>query len=175
MLVSLIFSFATLVLSLSHSILHLSFSTAGHADVEEYKKQCAARDRASFVYRGKETMLQRLEEENRKTEQQKLDQMNFALETAARGDVEEYLQDCKARRRMSLALRAKEKRRHLEFSLREAEKKRQQQSRDTRDRAMDRKYMEKARQEERARIALDAIRHAHCTFVVNPFAGLLDR
>jgi hypothetical protein len=148
---------------------------ACHADVEEYKKQSAARDRASFVYRGKETMLQRLEEENRKTEQQKLDQMNFALETAARGDVEEYLQDCKARRRMSLALRAKEKRRHLEFSLREAEKKRQQQSRDTRDRAMDRKYMEKARQEERARIALDAIRHAHCTFVVNPFAGLLDR
>lgn len=75
---------------------------------------------------------------------------------------------------MSLALRAKEKRRHAEWREREADRLRQQQSRDTRDRAMDRRYMEMARQEERARIALDAIRHAHCTFAINPFAGLLD-
>jgi len=119
-------------------------------------------------------MLQRLEEETRRGEQRKLDQMNFALETEARGDVQEYLQDCKTRRRMSLALRAKEKRRHKEWREREAERQRQQQTRDTRDRAMDRRHMEMARQEERARIALNAIRHAHCTFAINPFAGLLD-
>lgn len=115
-----------------------------------------------------------MEEENRKGEQRQVDQMNLALEAEARGDVEEYLQDCKVRRRMSLALRAKEKRRHKEWREREAERKRLQQSRDTRDHAMDRRYMEMARQEERARIALDAIRHAHCTFATNPFAGLLD-
>lgn len=119
-------------------------------------------------------MLQRLEDENRKGEQRKVDQLNLALEAEARGDVAEYLQDCKTRRRMSLALRAKEKRRHVEWKEREAERKRQEQSRDTRDRAMDRRYMAMARQEERAKIALDAIRHAHCTFAINPFAGLLD-
>ena len=100
--------------------------------------------------------------------------MNLALEAEARRDVEDYIQDCKTRRRMSLALRAKEKRWHAEWREREAERKRQQQSRDTRDRAMDRRYMEMARQEERARIALDAIRHAHCTFAINPFGALLD-
>ena len=119
-------------------------------------------------------MVQRLEEENRRCEERKLEQQNFALETQARRDVEQYLQDCKARRRMSLALRAKEKRHHVEWREREAERKRQQQSRDTRDRAMDRRCMEMAKQEERARIALDAIRHAHCTLASNPFAGLLD-
>lgn len=160
--------------ALTHLIIYFCFIDSGRADVEKYKEQCAARDRASFVYRGKEVVLQRLEEENRTGEQRKLDQMNFALETEARRDVQEYLQDCKARRRMSLALRAKEKRRHLEWREREAERKREQQSRDTRDRAMDRRYMEMARQEERARIALDAIRHAHCTFALNPFAGILE-
>lgn len=119
-------------------------------------------------------MLQRLEEENRKGEQRKIDQMNLALDAEARGDVQQYLQDCKNRRRMSLALRAKEKRRHFEWREREAERKREQRSEDTRLDAIDRRYMEKARQEERARIALDAIRHAHCTFAMNPFAGLLD-
>lgn len=158
--------------SLEHALLVAIL--LGHADIEEYKKECAARDRASFVYRGKEVVLQRLEEENQRAEQRKIDQMNLTLEAEARGDVAEYLQDCKTRRRMSLALRAKEKLRHAEWREREAERKRQQQSRDTRDRAMDRRYMEMARQEERARIALDAIRHAHCTFAINPFAGLLD-
>jgi hypothetical protein len=116
-----------------------------------------------------------LEEEDRKEEQRKVDKANFALEDAARQDVQQYLKDCGERRRMSLALRAKEQRRHVLWQEREAERRRQQQNRDTRDRALDQRHMEMARQKERAHIALDAIRHAHCTFAINPFAGLLDR
>jgi Flp pilus assembly protein CpaB len=115
-----------------------------------------------------------LEEEDRKEEQCKVDEANFALESAATQDVQQYLKDCRQRRRMSLALRAKEKRHHAQWQEREAERRRQQQSRDTRDRALDHRHMEMASQKERARIAMDAIRHAHCTFSINPFAGLLD-
>ena len=116
-----------------------------------------------------------MEDDCRKEEQRKIDQANLKLEDAARQDVQQYLKDCRARRRMSLALRAKEQRRHVQWQESEAERRRQQQSRDTRDRALDQRHIEIARQKERARIALDAIRHAHCTFALNPFAGLLDR
>jgi Flp pilus assembly protein CpaB len=115
-----------------------------------------------------------LEDKDRKEEERKVDQANLNLESAATQDVQQYLEDCRQRRRMSLALRAKEKRHHAHWQEREAERRRQQQSRDTRDRALDHRHMEMARQKERARIAMDAIRHAHCTFAINPFAGLLD-
>jgi len=37
---------------------------------------------------------------------------------------------------------------------------------------LDMQYVELARQQERARMALDSIRHANCTF--NPFLAVLD-
>jgi len=139
-------------------------------DVEAYQKECADRKRASFQYRLKEARIQRLEEEERRQQQQDLDDANFQLETLARTDVEEYIRDCKARRRMSLALRAKEKRRHAKYYRQQADEEREAQSRLVRDRLMDQRHVELARQKERAEAALEAVRHAGCSF--NPFANV---
>jgi hypothetical protein len=141
-------------------------------DVESYRKECAERDRKSLEYRRKEARVQRIQEEERLLKQQQLDSQNAELESLAHKDVEEYIKDCKSRRRLSLAFRATEKRRHAAWQRRRAEKERQRQSRQVRDRLMDKRYVELARQQERARIAMDAIRHAGCSF--NPFSGVLD-
>jgi len=146
--------------------------SADQKDVEAYRRQCAERDRTSLEYRRKEARKQRLEEEERLLEQQQLDAAAFQLDSLARSDVEEYLQDCRQRRRMSLALRAKEKRRHAKWQCHKREKEIEQQSRNVRDRLIDRRYVELARQQERAKIAMDAIKHAGCSF--NPFSGVLD-
>ena len=96
------------------------------------------------------------------------------METLARSDVEEYINDCKRRRRKSLALRAKEHRNHLNWKQRMAQAEREEKSRHTKNAALDRKFVELAREKERARIALDALRHAQCTFSTsNPFGSLL--
>jgi hypothetical protein len=138
--------------------------------VDAYKKSCAARERASLQYRQKEARVQRLEEEERRMQQLQVDSSNFELESEARSDVEEYIACCKRRRRLSLAFRAKEKRRHAEWFRRQEEEERQARSREVRNRLIDRRYEELARQQERARIAMDAIRHSNCSF--NPFLGL---
>ena len=119
-------------------------------------------------------MLQRLEEENRKTEQQKLDQTNFAWRLKRGAMLRSIFKTARLEDECRLLFEPRKSVVIWNGDRVKPRSKRQQQSQDTRDRAMDRRYMEKARQEERARIALDAIRHAHCTFVVNPFAGLLD-
>jgi hypothetical protein len=139
-------------------------------DVDAYKKACAARERASLQYRQKEARIQRLEEEERRTQQLQIDSSNFELESEARSDVEEYIASCKRRRRLSLAFRAKERRRHAEWLRHQEEQEREARSREVRDRLIDRRYEELARQQERARLAMDAIRHSNCSF--NPFLGL---
>ncbi len=103
------------------------------------------------------------------------DQRRRELETLARSDVEEYIKDCKKRRRMSLAVRAKEHRNHLQWKRRQAQNEFEEKSRISKNAALDRKYVELAKEKERARIALDALKHAKCTFSTsNPFGGLLD-
>lgn len=146
----------------------------GREDVQQYKQDCAARDRASLCFRRKEAQIQRLEEENERDIQRELDQKTRELDDAARRDVNQYLEDCKKRRRMSLALRAKEKRHHAQWKKAQEESEREDRSRDARDQAMDRRYVELAKQQERARIAMDAIRHGGCTFSGNPFAAILE-
>jgi len=102
------------------------------------------------------------------------DQNKRDLETLARGDVEEYVNDCKKRRRQSLAQRAKESRQHLQWNKKQLAADRERKSRHTRNMGLDRRYVELAKQKERARIALDALRHAKCTFSTsNPFGSLL--
>jgi len=140
-------------------------------DVEAYKEECAARDRASLLYRRKEAHIQRLEEEERLQEQRELDGSNFQLESMARTDVEEYLSGCRERRRHSLAFRAKEKRRHKEWRREQEELARESRSRDVRSRLMDMRYAQLAQHEERQKHAMEAIRHAGCSF--NPFTGVL--
>jgi hypothetical protein len=141
-------------------------------NVEGYRKELAERDRASFEYRLKEGRIQRIKEEDERLEQQQIEAEHFQLDTLAQTDVEDYLRDCKDRRRLSLAFRAKEKSRHAQWEKEEAEQEREERSRDVRGRLMDRHYVELARQQERAQSAIDAIRHAGCSF--NPFSGVLS-
>jgi hypothetical protein len=140
-------------------------------NVEGYRKGLAERDRLSFEYRLKEARIQRIDEEDQRVRHQQVEAENFQLDTLAQSDVEDYLKDCKDRRRLSLAFRAKEKRHHAQWEHQEAEQEREERSRQVRGRLMDRHYVELARQQERAQIAIDAIRHAGCSF--NPFSGVL--
>lgn len=144
---------------------------ADQKDVEGYRKDCAERDRTSFEYRRKEARIQRLEEEEQLLEQQQADAATFQLDTLAQTDVDDYLKECQNRRRLSLAFRAKEKRHHAHWKKEKTEQKREERSRDVRGRLMDQRYVELALQQERAQIAIDAIRHAGCSF--NPFSGVL--
>lgn len=135
-----------------------------HKDIEAYKQACASRDRASLQYRRTEAQVQRLEQEERLIQERKQQEINQDLESLARSDVQVYINSCKERRRLSLAFRAKEKRRQAEWLQQRVEGERQDISRQVRNRLLDRRYEELARHQERARIAMDAIRHAGCTF-----------
>lgn len=131
-----------------------------HLDIEEYRKLCAERDRNSLQYRMAESRAQRILDKERTTKQEKIDARAFQLDTAARADVEEYLKDCKRRRRLSLAFRAKEKRQQAAWKKKDSEARRRGQSREIRGRLMDRNCVEAARQQERVKAAIDALRHA---------------
>mmetsp|Transcript_9168 Transcript_9168/g.23220 ORF Transcript_9168/g.23220 Transcript_9168/m.23220 type:complete len:772 (+) Transcript_9168:255-2570(+) len=141
-------------------------------DVDNYKAECAERDRKSLQYRGKQLQLQHLEEEKRRIEQLKVDEENANLETLARKDVEEYYEDCQKRRRKSLAWRAKERRRNFEWKRKTEEDKVQERSHTSHLHSLDMKHMALAQEEERAQKAMDALRRAGCTFHGNPFLDL---
>jgi hypothetical protein len=128
--------------------------------VEQYAKECAERDRKSFEFRRKDARKQRIQEEERLAQKQSIEVRHTELETLARKDVAAYVDDCKKRRRMSLACRAKEKRNHSKWMREQKEKELHEQSRRVHDQLMDQKYVELALQKERARLALNAIRHA---------------
>eukprot|EP00552_Chaetoceros_brevis_P001845 CAMPEP_0197738478 /NCGR_PEP_ID=MMETSP1435-20131217/14860_1 /TAXON_ID=426625 /ORGANISM="Chaetoceros brevis, Strain CCMP164" /LENGTH=91 /DNA_ID=CAMNT_0043327397 /DNA_START=45 /DNA_END=316 /DNA_ORIENTATION=+ len=72
------------------------------------------------------------------------------LETLARKDVDEYVDDCKKRRRMSLALRAKESRWHVEWNKEKEDIERERKSRHTRNMGLDMRYVELAKEKEKA-------------------------
>lgn len=118
-------------------------------------------------------MVRRLEDENRARQQQSQEHAHFELESLARMDVEEYLKDCKRRRRQSLAFRAKEKRRHAEWKQRQYEQEIAAQQESGHLQSLNYQYMALAQQQERARQALDALRSAGCKIKGNPFGDLL--
>ena len=132
--------------------------------MEQYRKECAERDRASLEYRRKEAMIQTLEESNRLEREREEEGKMVELETLARQDVEGYIKSCKNQRRKSLALRAKERRRHVEYMNSQEEYQLQEQMSDARLKARDNRSMELARQRERSERAMEALRHANCTF-----------
>ena len=152
---------------------HLLFKT-GYRDVNRYKAQCAERDRVSLQFRRNEAIIQRIEQEKRIETQKEVEQENRNLDDKANQDVEEYIKDCKRRKRLSLAYRAKEKRNHTKWEKKQEKMKRLELSREVRYRAIDSRYVQLAQEQERARKAMDALRHAGCTFAVNPFGSLLD-
>lgn len=146
---------------------------AAHNDVENYKKECAKRDRLSIQFRLKEANIQRLEEVAEREKHQEIEEFNKLLEEHAWSDVQEYFNDCQQRKRQSLAFRAKEKRKHFQWAQLEAEREIERQSKDSRYRSLDRRHQEMAKSKERARIVLDAIQHAGCTFSSNPVGHLV--
>jgi hypothetical protein len=142
--------------------------------VKEYLEQCAAQERASLVFRGKETRLIRLKEQERKSQELEEMKQNFELEAAAGRDVQDYVVKCKNRDRLSVVFRAKEKRRHVEW---EKEKNRLQiegRNREISNRALDARYVKLAQERERVLKAIETIRHAGRNFATNPFASILN-
>lgn len=159
--------------SFAHT-LNCPIACTGQKDVEKYKKRVAERQRKSLAFRGKESTVQRMEAGKRHQQQVAVEHQNFELESLAQVDVEEYIKDCKQRRRLSLAFRAKEKRHHADWKRREKERQIQEHTRDVNDGAMDRRYVQLAGQKERARLAVNALRDIGCSFSGNPFADLLE-
>lgn len=146
----------------------------GQRDVQHYKAECAARDRASLCLRGKDHFSIKLKEENERQIKLHEDHESHLIDTAAWQDVNEYVEECKRRKRLSLAFRAKEKRRHFEFAKQQADLKIQQQHLDTNYRSEDARYIEMAKLKEKARIALESFKQSpDCSFGANPFATLL--
>jgi len=147
---------------------------ACNRDLNKYKAQCAERNRVSFQFRRNEAIIQRTGKEIRIATEKESEQENRNLDDKAHQDVAEYINDCKRKKRLSLAYRAKEKRRHAEWKKKLDEMKRVELSREVRNRALDSRYVQLAEEEERAKKAMDALRHAEYNFAVNPFSSLLD-
>jgi hypothetical protein len=149
-------------------------SRAGQEDLDDYKKENAERRRKSLQFRGKESKVQRLEEDSRRQKLQEVDEENFVLDSLGQMDVEEYIKDCKRLRRKSLAFRAKEKRRHAQWKRRQEEKEISERARTSHFQSLDAQHRALAKQKEHARIAMDALRSAGCSFTGNPFGDLLN-
>jgi len=143
-------------------------------DVDKYKAERAERRRKSFQYRGKQGRLQRLEEEERRLDQMLKDEESFKLDSLAQKDVENYYKDCRKGRRKSLALRAKEMRQHVDWKERKAQKKVEERAHTTHLNSLDIHHMALAREQERARKAMDALRNAGYTWKGNPFSDLMN-
>jgi hypothetical protein len=137
----------------------------GQRDVNNYRAECAAKERSSLELKGKEQFSSRVRAENERQEKLDQDHESHLLETEAWQDVNDYVEECKRRRRLSLAFRAKEKRQHFEYAKQQAKLKVQRQHQDTQFRSEDAKYVEIARLREKARIAIESFnRSPNCSF-----------
>jgi len=166
------FSFASPDALAAQSSVHLMFCL-GQKDVEKYKAKCAAKERASLALRGKEHFANRVREENERQDKLDQDHESHLLDTEAWQDVNDYVEECKRRKRLSLAFRAKEKRHHFEYDKQQVILEEKRQHLDTQYRSDDARYVEIAKLREKARVAIESFnRSPNCTFG-NPFAGLL--
>ena len=156
----------------THKLLIFSHTT-GQKDVENYKAECAERRRKSYQYRGKQSRLQRLEEEERRLEQMQKDEESAKLDSLAQKDVENYYKDCRKGRRKSLALRAKERRQHVQWKKKRSNTKTQERAHTSHLNSLDIHHMALAKERERAQKAMDALRNAGYTWKGNPFGDLL--
>ena len=146
----------------------------GQRDVENYRAECAAKERASLELRGKEHYAHRVHMENVRQDMLDQDHESHLLDTHAWQDVQDYAKECKRRQRLSLVFRAKEKRQHFDYEKQQAILKVQRQHMDTQYRSEDAKCVEIAMLREKARIAIESFnRSPDCSFGSNPFANLL--
>lgn len=118
--------------------------------------------------------MQRLQEEERRLEQLRKDESSYKLDSLAQKDVEEYLKDCQRRRRKSLALRAKERRQHAAWMKNKAQTDVQHRAHTSYLNSLDVQHMALAKEQERARKAMDALRSAGYSFKGNPFGDVLN-
>lgn len=118
--------------------------------------------------------MNRLQEEERRLEQMQKEEEGFKLDSLARKDVEEYYKDCQKRRRKSLALRAKERRQHVEWKRQQSQKQVKERAHTSYLNSLDAQHVALAKEQERARMALDALRSAGCKLKGNPFGGILE-
>ena len=141
--------------------------------MNNYKADCAAKERAHLQLNGKEHFAHRIRKENARQDKIDQDHESHMLDTQAWQDVNDYVKECKHRRRMSLAQRAKEKRQHFEYAKQQAILEVERQHQDTLYRSDDAKYVELAKLKEKARVAMDSFtRSPNCSFG-NPFDHLL--
>jgi len=143
-------------------------------DVENYKSDCEARKRESLQLRKNEVILQKLQTEVDQLKLKELDDKNNFLEHAANQDVVKYIKKCKQRSRKSLAFRAKEKRLHSKIDKANREEEREKREQDSLFTSLDAKYVQLAKDKERAQASLETLKHRSCTFSTNPFSALLD-
>lgn len=101
------------------------------------------------------------------------DEESHKLDSDAQKDVENYFKDCRKGRRKSLALRAKEKRQHVEWKKRRAKKEVEERAHTSHLNSLDIHHMALAKEQERARKAMDALRNAGYSWKGNPFGDLL--
>ena len=118
--------------------------------------------------------MQRLQEEERRLEQLQKDEASPKLNSLAQKDVEEYVKDCQRRRRKSLALRAKERRQHVAWKKKKAQEDVQDRAHTSYLNSLDIQHMAMAKEQERARKAMDALRSAGYQIRGNPFGDLLN-
>lgn len=147
---------------------------AGDNDVKKYLEEESRKRRESIAFRNKEAKRRRDIDAEMHQQSIKDHAQHQELQAACQKDVETYVEECKRRKRLSLAARAKQHRLHIEWDTLHLEGQRAQRHKDTKDNALDRKFAELSREKERARRALDALRHPKWTAIGNPFASLLD-
>merc|ERR1711957_177458 len=143
----------------------------GERDAQIYQKDCAEKDRQHLRLKGKEHFTRRMQAANEKRMLAENSHESHLLDTRAWQDVNNYVGECKRRKRLSLAFRAKEKRRHNQIEKERADLKVHHQHLDTLYRSEDARYTEMAKLKEKARSALGSLRLYGED--VNPFASLL--
>jgi hypothetical protein len=119
--------------------------------------------------------MNRLQAEERRLEQLQKDEASHKLESLAQKDVEEYYKDCQRRRRKSLALRAKERRQHAAWKKKKAQEDVTARAHTSYLNSLDIQHVAMAKEQERARMAMDALRSAGYNFQGNPFEDILGR
>ncbi|KAL3912309.1 MAG: hypothetical protein SGILL_006934, partial [Bacillariaceae sp.] len=159
--------------AVSEAIADGEIQSACQKDVEQYQSECAERRRMSLQHRGKHMHMNRLQEEEQRIAQMQKQEADSMLESLAQKDVEGYYKDCKRRRRKSLALRAKERRQHAKWKQKKQQETVRNNAHSSYLNSLDVQHMALAKEQERARRALDALRGAGFQIKGNPFKDLL--
>ena len=93
----------------------LELQWAASRDTEAYKKQCELERRQSFAFRNAEGKNQRLEKEERNTQNRNLSHERFELKMAGECDADDFKNQCENECRESYVFRNAEGKYHRSF------------------------------------------------------------